>query len=569
VAVLSGLLTESAYGGIKNPLLTPDFSAFSFNWWPSSASTVRDVPIDVLVAHWPVEANGREIFGFEAISYSDDFYHRIHITPSRLDLGNIVSTQTAAISVWNAYLAPVQLTEITGLADGIELTGQPDPQLNFNALQERIWSVAVTPDGPAVLDSALEWIFGNGDVAALVLTGNRIQAFTFIPSWENGIDERLVWATDILQSNTGAEQCRALRLSPRREFEIDVPVQGCERQAFDMALFGWSARVWAIPVWPDIQQLDAPVAAGAFEIPCDTAHRDFRANGLGVLRSERIDSIFNFETVEIDSVAPGALTLKRALIKDWPAGTRLYPARTARMASAPEVSRKTDQMQTARIQFNVVESCEWPAIMPVVTYRGYPVLDTLPDESQDLTSHYQHLLLTLDNGSAAPKVTDTAGLAFPVNQYRWSHYGRAQRAAYRSLLYALRGRQARIWVCTHADDLTVIATIAESSSVIEIVNIGYARYSNGKTGRRDIRVQLHNGTVYRRRITGAAEVSADVEHLTVDAAFGVQIAPADIARISWMYLARQDSDALMIKHENDSDGLATSQQIFRGVRDEL
>ncbi|MGV8664248.1 hypothetical protein ACV357_34965, partial [Pseudomonas aeruginosa] len=48
--------------------------------------------------------------------------------------------------------------------------------------------------------------------------------------------------------------------------------------------------------------------------------------------------------------------------------------------------------------------------MPATMYRGRPVLEQRPDESEDLTSSYQRLLSTLDNGSAIPRVTDVAGI---------------------------------------------------------------------------------------------------------------------------------------------------------------
>lgn len=567
MAVLSGFLTQSsvAFSGIENPHLTPEFFDFVVDdIWPYGQSIVGDTLIAPVTTHFPVDANGRAISGFAVNSYTDDFYHRIHITPSRIDLGNIVSTQSFPVNVWNAYLVPRTLNEITGVEEGIQLTGQPEPPFVITALQEREWQVSITPEGSAVLDAMLRWVFNNGDVVGLGVTGNRIQAFAFVPHWADGIVERLTWATDILLSPTGAEQRRSLRIAPRREFDVDVILEGRERQAFDMALFGWSSRVWAMPVWHEIQQLVVGIPAGTFTIPCETAHLDFRVGGIAVLRGE---SALVSETVEIEEIGTTFLRLKRETVRSWPAGTRLYPVRTAMMATPPEVQRKTDTVQTARITFQVAERCDWPAVLPATQYRGKPVFDLRPEESQDLTSVYQNLLLTLDNGSALPRITDTAGLAFPTNQYRWAHYNRAERAQYRSLLYALRGRQVAVWVCTHSDDLTLVDIITQTSTAMDVANIGYSRFAAARVGRCDFRMQLHDGTVFYRRITGSIEIDAERERLTIDTSFNRQIAPAEIARISWIYLARQDTDAISITHRVDSEGLAQSQQIFRGVRD--
>ncbi|MDF5818718.1 hypothetical protein P4054_29170 [Pseudomonas aeruginosa] len=163
------------------------------------------------------------------------------------------------------------------------------------------------------------------------------------------------------------------------------------------------------------------------------------------------------------------------------------------------------------MSFLVMEPGSWPEVMPATMYRGRPVLEQRPDESEDLTSSYQRLLSTLDNGSAIPRVTDVAGMALPVIGHRWIGMGRAERSAFRSLVYALRGQQKPLWVPTHADDLTLVATVSQLSTALDVRNIGYARFANGRPGRRDIRIELYDGTVYHRRILTSTELDADTE----------------------------------------------------------
>ncbi len=564
MAVINGFLTEGAQGGIANPYTSVAMRGFANEWYPYHSSLRDNDVLGYAMAQWPVEANGSGINGFASGSYSDDFYHRIHVSPPLLGLGNIISTQTQAVTVWNSYFTAVPLAAIEGVVGGVELSGQSEPPLSFNALQVREWQVAVTPDGPAVLNTTLQWVFNNGDIAALIITGNRITAFAWVPDWENGVRERLIFATDILQSPRGVEQRRALRLAPRRELSGDFIIDGAERQAFDLALFGWGSRIWAVPFFPDIQHLTVGVATDDIVIPCDTVDRDFRANGLAMLRSE---NAFQYETVEIESFNDNSIMLKRPLQNNWPIGTRLYPVRTARITQA-ERARLTDMAQRVAISFEIAEPCDWPSVFPALTYQGYPVYDQVPEESQDLTSSFASLTLLLDNGSGIPLLTDTSGKAMPVQQHRWLLYGRAERAAFRSLFYALRGRQKPLWLPTHADDLTLVATVTTVATVIDIRAIGYTRFGQAKVGRRDIRIWLHDGTVFYRRITGAAEISSSVERLAIDTALGMTVAPSDVMRISFVQLMRSDSDNLEINHMHDGDGIATAQLVFRGVRDD-
>src|SRR5690606_19561232 len=151
--------------------------------------------------------------------WGNDYYHRVHIWPQRLDLGNLVSAQSSPVNLWNAFLEPRTLDGIAGLDKGIIVSGQPEPPLLFPALKELIWQVTVTPDGQPVLDTSIEWQFSNGDSAAVRVTANRIIAWSFAPDWTDGVTESLAWLTDVLTSETLVEQRRALRQAPRRSVQ--------------------------------------------------------------------------------------------------------------------------------------------------------------------------------------------------------------------------------------------------------------------------------------------------------------------------------------------------------------
>jgi len=565
VSVLLVEKAQSPLGSVQNQYLGSFFSRFGLDNWPPHAADVGDSQKGLLVNHWPITAAAHEIQTQQATSYSHDFYHRIHIRPALLALGNVVSTQSSDVYIWNAFFEAHTLVAIEGIEEGVSLEGQPPLPVLFNPLQERIWQVKVGTTGATALDASIKWVFDGALFTTLRITANRIIAWTFTPDWADGIIERLTWATDILQSETGVEQRRALRLAPRREFEGPMIVDGRERQFLDLALFAWSARIWALPIWPDVQLTITAIPAGVLTVPCQTTHLDFRAGGLAILRGE---SAFESETVEIDSVDATGLLLKRETQKSWPAGTRLYPVRSAQLVEQPTLTRLTDMSSSADVRFELVEPSDWPAVMPTRLYRDAPVYEVPPDETEDLTSSYQRLLLTLDSGSAMPLTTDTANRAFPVQQHRWLELGRSERSALRSLLYALAGRQKAVWLPTHADDLTMLGVTTEVSTTLEVVNVGYTRFAGSKPGRRDIRVEFLDGTVFHRRITASIEVDDNLERLALDSAFGRQVLPTDVRRISWLVMCRLDSDTVEIEHMTDSQGLAATQLTFRGVRDD-
>ncbi len=511
----------------------------------------------------PVSANGKTVSVHRLRSYVDDFYNRIHIRPTSLALGNVVSAQISTVRVFNAFFKQQVLSEINGQDAGLSVLSDNPLPMTVPALKETEWRVSVTPDGPSVLDQYLSWIFTDGSTT-LHVTGNRIIAWTFSPDWAEGVTERLAWLTDILQSKTAVEQRRALRLAPRRTFEANMVVEGRERSYMDMLLFGWSARIFALPIWHDQQWLQEEVVLGTQSISCDTTDRDFRIGGLALLLG---GTAFDFEAVEIAGMTPTSLQLSRPTQRKWGIGARLFPMRSARLTEVPQPTRQTDRLSRLSVSFLVVEGCDWPAIMPATMYRGRPVLETRPEESEELTEAYQRLVLLLDNSTGIPVATDTADAAFRIQGFRWVLHGRQEQSLLRSLLYALCGRQKEIWLPTHTDDLQLMEIAVASSMQLDVSFIGYTRFANGQQGRRDIRIELIDGTVLFRRITSATELSDQVERLFIDAVLGRIIEPGEVGRICFMALARLDQDELELHHDTDSDGIASLQTVFRGIPD--
>lgn len=565
MAVLAHWIPQTVIHPDYNPLITADLEKFTAEqWWPPHHQASSNTAFFVLTTHYPVAANAHAISAFKAKSYFDDYYNRIHIAPASLTLGNVASEQVSSVSVWNAYLVTKSLDAIANVPEGIALTGQPATPINFTGLLELSWTVSVLINGPMSIDAAITWQFPAGNPVTLNISGTRIVAFGWPVDWSNGVTEQLTWLTDILRSDAGYEQRRALRLAPRINLEADVLVYGAERQYFDHAMSGWSARTFVLPVWPQQQWLATAHSIGSAVIACDTANRNFRAGRLAILRGE---TAFDNETVEILSVASNSLTLKRPLLKAWPKGTCLAPAVTAQLNALPQMIKRTDSVMRTHVTFNVTEAVDYPESMPATSYRGFPVFEDKPDETNDLTHSHERLLQQLDNSTGIPLQLDTAKAAFWLYQYSFLTAGRAQQHNMRGLFYALRGAQKAVWIPTHSSDLTIKAAISAGSNILDIQWCGYARFAFGQMGRIDIRIQLRSGTVLYRRIISAVELNSSTERLGVDSNFIAPILATDVVMISYICLARLSNDSVTIQHVTDSDGVAKCDVTFRGVRD--
>ncbi|WP_408951549.1 hypothetical protein [Lysobacter sp. Hz 25] len=498
--------------------------------------------------------------------FGDDFFDRIHIEPRVLNLGNVSSVQQRAVRVWNAYRARALTLTDAALAggEGIVLTAPGATPLPFAPLSERTWQIAVGTDGPPVIAATLAFQFDGFDSIPVVIAGQRIVAWAFVPDWSRGVLERLAWKTDILTSPTQVEQRRSLRSAPQRSFEATMIVDGRERVLLDLAVFGWGGRSWALPIWPDVQWLAGDHALGVRVIACDPGHRDFRIGGLVQLRGK---TAFDVEVAEVETIGAASITLRHPTTKAWPRGSRLYPVRTARLAEPPRVTRLTDQAASVSARFDVVEACDWPQISDAPMYRGHPVLAQRPNETDRLSNGWQRALLTLDNEFGRPFVMDPADWAAVSQGHHWRMHGREEWGTVRSWLYTLRGRQCAVWRPTHADDLTLGANLAGTATALDVANVGLARFAGLRPGRRDVRIELRDGQAFHRRITAAVALDDEVERLTIDAALGVDVRPREVLRISFLVLSRGDSDEAEIEHHTDSDGAADASIVLRAVRD--
>lgn len=524
--------------------------------WITAAAPIANRP-------W-AKANPRALPGFKLPSYFDDFYNRVHVNPSAIALGNLVSSQSRTIVVWNAFIdqSLTLNTVLISNGDGMVLTPPGPTPMVFAPLQQYAWQLSVTPNGEAVINAMLQWQFTNADDDVTVtVTGNRITAWTIAPDWSNGITETLTWLTDVQQSISGNQVRQQVRNAPRRQWEFSVVAQGQDRRVMELMLYDWSARVWLMPVWPDVTFLTSPVIAGSLRIAVDTTGLDYVVGGLALLWS----SSTQFEIVEVASLPAGAVVIAQPTANAWPIGARIYPCRTATLTDYPQVPRGSSNIASGQIRFQAAEPCDWPAAAPGTTYLGLPVLESRTDEPKDLGASYGRVVVTIDNDIGIPEIDDPSGQPWITQEHCWRLTGRGDRAAHRSLLYWLAGRGNAVWLPSWADDVLLVSPVPANALAMAVEWAGFTRFGALQAGRRHLRIEMIDGTIFYRTITGSIELNTSQEQLSFDSPFGIQINPSSVRQISWMMLATLASDSIEIAHETDSMGTATVATTFVGV----
>lgn len=382
-----------------------------------------------------------------------------------------------------------------------------------------------------------------------------------MPEWGRGVQESLAWATDILQANaTATTQHRALRPAPRRKFSFEVMTGPKERRVADMLLAGHSG-IWQLPIFPDVQWLQALVPSASEEVLCATAGFDFVAGGRALLYT----AVNRFELVDIATVESDRITLVAPTVATYSRGSRLYPVRRARVQDAAEERLSHHDAGRRRLAFDIDEPCDWPVLSSPTEYLGHLVLDARPDESSDPTSSYSRLVQTVDYDTGLPVVHDLAGVALRAQKNDWKLFGRVQHTWFRSLLYTLTGRQTPIWVPSWNRDLLPAAAIAGGGTSLSVEWAGYTLFGKDKPNRKDVCIELNDGAVFYRRITDAVE-AGETETLTLNASLDAgSIAPGRVRQVSFMALCTLGSDEIEIDHVTDADGTATSTTGWQAV----
>jgi hypothetical protein len=385
------------------------------------------------------------------------------------------------------------------------------------------------------------------------------------PDWSQAPTETLAFATDVQQAAAGAQLARALLDAPRRTFAFQQVFGPDESQLADAVLErvgqGW---LW-LPIFPDAYWLPEPIDAGSTSIFLDTTGRDFAVGARVALYAD----IGTWELATIAALDASHLELTGPTQNAWGVGARLFPVRRARLTDAAKGSYLNDVVSTLSATLEIDEACAWPAAFPTAAvYRTQPVLEWRNEESEDPTGEYDRLASNVDNGLSAPYLIDIPGVPFRAQSQRFALQGRAQHAAFRSLLYALNGREAACWVPSWLADARLTAPAAANATTLTIANVGITVTGGPRMNRQDLAIELYDGTHLYRRVTAASAAGA-AETLTLDSAPGVALTPGNVRAIGWLRLCALASDTVQIQHITDADGAGVATLAWQAVQHAL
>lgn len=364
--------------------------------------------------------------------------------------------------------------------------------------------------------------------------------WTYPPVWQTGIIERLEWLTNVIEAEDGSEQRIALRQTPRRIFEFTFLVQERQQAELEAKLWANGAKAWDVPIWTDKAYSTSPLFDGSMVVPVDTAYRDF-AVGNKVLLQDK----YHQRLATIAAVNASYLTLTAAMPYDMEPETEVTPVRTGYLDQSQQVTRFTGNAIYDVVRFQLDDISSHTAESAAYSYRDYPVYEgAVTGWQNDPVTSYQRKTEIVDFGGGGIYRDDLTGLPKLASSQYWTLTSRQVIADFRAFLYARRGRLNALWLPSFLPDLQLTSTTASAALQLNVLNIGYTdNYSLAKN-RRDIRIELQDGTILYRRITACAVIDDQTEQLTINIAPGIDLVPDEIERISFMTFSRLQADAV-------------------------
>lgn len=484
----------------------------------------------------------------------DVWFNIIHVLPRSITLGNILTTITRQLDIYNAYLYEPHDLEafINNAGAGTSITDLPALPYTIPPQESLLLTLEVTPDGAPTINTTLDFDTDEPYLLQIPIQGTRIVMFPFEP--EAPLTERLLFLTDVLEATDGTEQRISLRKAPRQEFVMKLLREdGPERQKIDFLMFDWQSRVFGLPIWTEPSFLTAAVLAGVTTVNVDdTTLADFRVGGLAIV----YESEDKFDALEVVSVGPTSIGFNTPLLNDYGAGTRVMPLRTC-MTSTPAREKKyavnlAEFEITMRVLDNDVDlssTSGWP------TYNSKVLLSDPNAIEQTLDGSIQRQITVFDGATGKLSQSSTWNRARHGSAKTFITRTRAGLWSVRRLLHALRGRQVSFYLPTFTKDISLKTLYLSGGSALTIFNVGYTRYAKQRTPKLDIRIILKNGTTFTRTITNSAEVDPTTEQLTISSSIAQNIDPNDVLRIEFFEKVRIDNEEITILHQ-DANGTA-------------
>jgi hypothetical protein len=381
------------------------------------------------------------------------------------------------------------------------------------------------------------------------------------PNWKEAVLERLEWLTDVLVSESGAEQRRKLRQYPRRSLEASFVSFGANRNLIDSYLSGVGTQYGLVPLWWDETGIDSTFA-GSVDVFGDFYRREFFVNDVVIIRR---DNALDYELNVIVERTATHLTLLYGLQVDT-ANATITPVRVAQVREALSASQLTDGVRQYQLRFYTIEAAAYTTdwTFPIYSRTNLPMLTWVADYSQQMDLSYDRNTYQWDNQVGNPYIVDPGATATANEKFSYTIFGREEMHDFKCNIYKMSGRWRELHVPTGHNEFELSRDVDTSQGALVVARSGYSQYRlSQQATRQDILIELYDGTRYPNTII-SSRVVEDEEWLFLSETLP-SVSKDQVRRISYMPRSRLDIDAVEINRLTDADGASQVALTFKAI----
>lgn len=530
--------------GVADALLAPRGRYASGGLRESSSPSTGTLEDRQPIAGFPATT----VPGVRAASFFDDFYNRIYFYPTAIDFGAVTDDTSRTLTIWNAYLRPATLENITAdNAEGTAIVG-PDIPATLAAFGSYDFEVRADADGPAVIQATYSFNFGADGTLDFQLAGNRAQLWPFAPDWSDSYSVVYEFQTDIFTSHSGREQRRSLRQTPRKRLEHRVLLRNKEQlRRYNRLAATWQHRGWVCPERTRSTRVTAGMAAGGDTVTVD-ALPDWIVPKATVVIGEgdrlALRVVENVEGYNITFSAPAE--------DAWPSGTTIYPGLTGNLAASLEAPRRTSHVAELSFRFDVTPGSEAapPLREPSRELDFREVFIKRPNWIDNVAVTNEHEVNTIDFGFGV--TTRYAPIEFGtiIRQATYTNFDRDAATELEHFFRRQRGQAGEFYAPTWENDMDVRQLLANGTTSLRVVGHEvFDAYAEDPV-HRAVMLLLRDGSLVANTIVGMSKVEDLIGADTVAEVghpWPADIEPATVVMVSWMPVSRLASDTLTLE----------------------
>lgn len=522
-------------------------------------------------ARWYVSRQPSRNISAEKVgsSFFYDFYNRIYVVPSALDAGNLLSSQVRHVILWNAFIETKTLEAVAlGPQSGISVTPPTGvvPPHEMLPLRELDFVVRIESSGPPSIDSYVRFTVESAQYSVPIF-GRRIVLFPFAPNWRSPVDETVTLRSWVLAAEDGSEQTGSESGEiARRSMEFNINLRdAAETQRFENLVFAWQSRFFGVPHWGEESRLESEVEPGDLVLSFDTFGLSIESGSLICIYRDDEEN----EIREVESFTESSVTLTTPIENYWPEGSRVYPCFVGLMSEEVSGSRETSRVGRVPVMFDFEPSVtpgNTAATAAPLTYRGKELYLGKTNWKSAMPVSFAADTQRVDLNTGKIRSYTSSSFSRIARRHNWNLYDRQDIFSFRQFLGRRQGVAKSVYMPSGTEDFTMAEPILENENILTVEKNEYGGLAGAHPARRDIIIELYDGTYFCRRIESTSDFGS-FTRLQIDSSLGVELSPSDVSRISFLTLYRFQSPSTTIRYLSDSKATVDAMLLAKTTED--